>query len=252
MTEAEWLASADPAAMLRFLTESSFGPAGLMREDEEVRQRRSLTPSARKLRLFACACCRAVWHLLNDERSRKAVEVAERFADGGATRRDLDEARRQARVDAGYHSCPWWPFYAANPDALEGLRDILAAPTDDEGTMHASFAALLREIVGNPWRAAEACRGYQLKDWITPTVLSLARAAYEERPGRKEDVNLGGGRVAWGQIIDDGTLDPARLAVLSDALEEAGCDDETVLGHLRSPGPHVRGCHVLDLILGKE
>jgi hypothetical protein len=65
-------------------------------------------------------------------------------------------------------------------------------------------------------------------------VASLAAAAYEER------------------LPLNGTLDPARLAVLSDALEEAGCADEAILSHLRSPGPHVRGCWALDLVLGKQ
>jgi hypothetical protein len=46
--------------------------------------------------------------------------------------------------------------------------------------------------------------------------------------------------------------DPQRLAVLADALEEAGCNDAEILTHLRSPGPHVRGCWALDLILGKQ
>ena len=49
-----------------------------------------------------------------------------------------------------------------------------------------------------------------------------------------------------------GTLDNTRLAVLADALEEAGCTEADILGHLRGPGPHVRGCWVVDLILGKE
>jgi hypothetical protein len=49
-----------------------------------------------------------------------------------------------------------------------------------------------------------------------------------------------------------GTLDSARLAVLTDALEEAGCDNADLLAHLHSNGPHVRGCWVVDLILGKE
>ena len=64
-------------------------------------------------------------------------------------------------------------------------------------------------------------------------MLSLAHAAYDER------------------TLPSGHLDPARLAVLSDALEDAGCTDAAVLGHLRGPGPHVRGCHVLDLLLGR-
>jgi hypothetical protein len=43
-----------------------------------------------------------------------------------------------------------------------------------------------------------------------------------------------------------------RLPVLADALEEAGCTDADILSHLRGPGPHVRGCWVVDLLLGKE
>jgi hypothetical protein len=61
----------------------------------------------------------------------------------------------------------------------------------------------------------------------------LAQAAYEDRH------------------LPAGTLDDTRLLILADALEEAGCSDAAILGHLRGPGPHVRGCWVLDLILGK-
>ena len=63
---------------------------------------------------------------------------------------------------------------------------------------------------------------------------ALARGAYEDRQ------------------LPSGQLDPARLAVLADALEDFGCTDQTVLSHLRGPGPHLRGCRVLDLLLGKE
>jgi hypothetical protein len=47
-------------------------------------------------------------------------------------------------------------------------------------------------------------------------------------------------------------LQPDRLGVLADSLEDAGCTDDTLLGHLRSTGPHVRGCWAVDLVLGKQ
>jgi hypothetical protein len=88
---------------------------------------------------------------------------------------------------------------------------------------------LLRCIFGNPFRPLAIDPA-----WRTPPVLALARSAYEER------------------TLPEGTLDAGRLAVLADALEEAGCDNEEVLAHLRRPGPHVRGCLVIDLVLGKK
>jgi hypothetical protein len=88
---------------------------------------------------------------------------------------------------------------------------------------------LLREVTGNPFRT-----GTFEPNWRTATILALADTAYSERH------------------LPSGHLDPARLAVLSDALEEAGCTDADILSHLRSPGPHVRGCWAVDLILGKQ
>ena len=89
--------------------------------------------------------------------------------------------------------------------------------------------AILRCIFVNPFRPVSLDPA-----WRTPTVTALATATYEER------------------ILPAGTLDPDRLAVLADALEEAGCDNADILAHLRGPGPHVRGCWVLDLLLEKE
>ena len=54
------------------------------------------------------------------------------------------------------------------------------------------------------------------------------------------------------RILSTGTLDPDRLAILADALEDAGCDNADILNHCRQPGEHVRGCWVVDLVLGKE
>jgi hypothetical protein len=69
---------------------------------------------------------------------------------------------------------------------------------------------------------------------VTPQVVTPAQAAYEER------------------ALPAGVLGPARLGVLADALEDAGSPDTDLLGHLRGPGPHARGCWAVDLLLGKE
>jgi hypothetical protein len=86
--------------------------------------------------------------------------------------------------------------------------------------------ALFREVVGNPFRPAPALDPAWLS-WNGGTVPKLAEAIYDER------------------AFD-------RLPVLADALEDASCADPDLLGHLRGPGPHVRGCWVVDLLLGKE
>ena len=80
-------------------------------------------------------------------------------------------------------------------------------------------ARLLRDVCGNPFRPATAVE----QTWRTPTVLALARAISEDRH------------------VGD-------TPVLADALEDAGCTDPVVLAHLRSPGPHVRGCWAVDLL----
>src|SRR5262245_56756251 len=88
---------------------------------------------------------------------------------------------------------------------------------------------LLRCVFGNPFRPRTPEPA-----WLTPTVVALARAAYEER------------------LLPSGELNAIRLAVLADALEEDGCAADTILDDLRGPGPHVRGCYLLDALLGKE
>jgi hypothetical protein len=96
----------------------------------------------------------------------------------------------------------------------------------DEGVIQ---AALIRDIFGNPWRTVTIAPA-----WRTATVQALAQAAYEERD------------------LPSGLLNPLRLAILADALEEAGCTDGDIPGHLRGPNCHVRGCWVVDALAGKE
>lgn len=237
MTEQEWLACTDPKPMLEFLR----GKA-----------------SDRKLRLFACACGRRVWRLLKEADSRTAVEVAESFADGLERKSTLAVARSRARRAAvtqrGAAYVAWRAAFEKIQAAIvhlaldtfwsAGFRMFggLAADMADVEREQAAVAALLPEIFGNPFRPLPPKRGKKkweqmwrsLLAWNDGTVVRLAQAAYEER------------------LLPEGTLDNSRLAVLADALEEAGCTDGDILAHLRGLGPHVRGCWPVDLCLGKS
>jgi hypothetical protein len=93
-------------------------------------------------------------------------------------------------------------------------------------------AALLRDIFGNPFRPAVLPD--DLRTWQGGTIARLAEAAYDELQ------------------LPSGLLDATRLAVLADALEEAGCTDPVVLQHLRDGGEHVRGCWLVDLLACKK
>jgi hypothetical protein len=200
--------------------------------------------SERKRGLFAAACCRQIWHLLEDERSRMAAEAAERFLEGTATNDLLEDVEQGAQVAdvllaLGHDTATTLSAYSAYclgrwSQADPGWDFALAAANSAADAARAAGTeahqlALLRCVFGNPFRSTAIETA-----WLTATVWSLAQAAYGERD------------------LPSGHLDPARLAVLSDALEEAGCTAAEILSHLRSPGPHVRGCWALDLILGKE
>src|SRR5207248_10447105 len=114
MTEAEWLACADPRAMLKFLG----------------------AVSERKQRLLACACVRRVWHMLPNARSRKAVEIGERLADGLITAEKLKAVRGGVR----------WAANAASRshDGTEGVKWLVAHLVEQD----------VRLVLGALWGAA--------------------------------------------------------------------------------------------------
>ena len=83
-------------------------------------------------------------------------------------------------------------------------------------------ADLIRDIFGNPFRPATFD-----PSWLTSTVTALAAQMYDSR-------------------------DFSAMPILADALQDAGCTSDDILNHCRGDGPHVRGCWVVDLVLGKE
>jgi hypothetical protein len=252
VTEAEWLTETTPSVMLNFLR----GKA-----------------SARKLGLYACACVRRVWHLLDDRRSREAVEAVENEAMQEADLHSIEAGARQTNgehyariirepVGAGrwtarafqaaasaatavlngspvYNNASWARQAAegATMEAGEAVRYAERATGSDGRTRtkteRSVQATFLRDVVGNPFRPAPAVDPAWLA-WQGGTVARLALAAFHDR------------------LLPSGALDPSRLALLADALEDAGCTDAELLGHLRGPGPHVRGCWVVDLVLSKS
>jgi hypothetical protein len=230
MTESEWLTSSDLQKMLEHLRGNT---------------------SDRKLRLFACACCRQVWHLLTDERSQRAVEVAERFADGMATKEELAAAWAASSVASSGAAARWAASSAAWALAWTATSSVVrdTAWTVAQDAARAKQAALLRDIFGNPWQPVTIRNGE----------LTLAvrwGQLHEHYPGAAPRVSPW---LTWHdglipqmarQMYD--SRDFSMMPVLADALEEVGCTNEGILRHCRQPAEHVRGCWIVDLILGKE
>jgi hypothetical protein len=249
-TEAQWLACTEPGNLLPFL-------------------RRKLGPRAtdRKLLLFACACWRSISHLSADPRPRAAVEAVEQFLEGRGTLPQVNAALADAEAAVGQAGsdsiacASQAATFAASAvarrgpgryDAYDAACDTFNAAahaaanaaydaTDRESAAWGSAewdgdrrqCDLLRDILGNPFRPLPPIAPSLLQSHDA-LVVRLAQAAYEQRS------------------LPAGLLDNSRLAVLADALEEAGCQNEEVLGHLRGQEGHWRGCWVLDSLLGKS
>jgi hypothetical protein len=284
MTEAEWLACIDPEPMLDFVCRQgrlAEKPGAFNAPVEPLRELidqlgRPATVYHRKRRLFACACCRRVWPLLEGP-ARAAVEAAERFADGEATEDELRAASRSAEEagrgltraanvataaalaagrffdvrfsashvasDGGFTRPADLIVYAmerADDPALAfaqvgtttPLRGRRGRRSAAQSAEQSAQCGLLRCLFGNPFQSVTVDPA-----WLAGNggaVAKLAQAAYDQRS------------------LHSGELDAARLAVLADALEVAGCSVTDILAHLRGPGPHVWGCWVVDLLTGRQ
>jgi hypothetical protein len=230
----------------------------------------SLSASRRKLRLFAVACCRRIWDSIPDERSRNAVVLAERYADGLCGEQELraaaseaEAAREQYGVGTDQYEAHWAAWACANVaseffyggSALHcgvcatRMRRMAefgeSMPTFEfhlrleefEESERLVYSNLLRDIFDNPFQRPKVplwpnpaplwlTSPVADPEWLTSTVVALARGIYDDR------------------AFD-------RMPILADALQDAGCDNADMLNHCRCNGPHVRGCWVVDLLLGK-
>jgi hypothetical protein len=318
MTPEEWERRDDPVKMLEFLWDGDRARARALRDQ-------SIPPHTgrvgeRPVRLFAAACCRQLWPVLTDERSRAAVEGAERCGEDSATAGAMEalwRAAEEASTEAGA------------PDLYDGPNDdhkAAAQPWLDTGAdrggaarwkaalagQYAAHAALCAAAV-----AGYACRAWrgEVEDWIEHAALrsnawtcgmktadwaAEAAAAWSEnvdaafvarwlveeseeaaeaffaarRSAKAVQADLlrdiagspfrpppalapavlaakGGAARRLAEVIYEGRRFE-ELPVLADLLEETGCTDADLLGHLRGPGPHTLGCWALDLILARE
>jgi hypothetical protein len=212
MTEAEWGACTNPQRMLEYVP---------------------FKVSKRKWALIAVAVCRRIRHLLPDNESWQAAEAAESWSDGLLSLRDLNLMKKKSLPQLGETpERSTLAYCAAHAAASPGKQNTCRAAAlsrhaivDTGGTAEIEETHqchLIRDILGYPYAAMG-----NISRWRSGNVVSLAEAIYTER------------------AFD-------RLPILADALEDAGCDHADILEHCRGPGPHVRGCWVVDLILGKS
>ncbi|OAI52307.1 hypothetical protein AYO44_04665 [Planctomycetaceae bacterium SCGC AG-212-F19] len=259
MKEKDWLSATNPEPMFEHL------------EGET---------SDRKSRLFAVACARRVADLLTPARCRRLVELAKELSSlqfEGSSKpglsscldainlgeRSADESVADKQLHSVSEAAYAFTFpasdYAGCWDESQGPFDTQVGATGsaaeaasycckegyglDAAALHAARAVaqhrgvrddagdapersvqcqLLREIFGNPFRPLKFEAG-----WRSPKVVSLAKTIYDKRSFDK-------------------------MSVLADELEKAGCHNKDILGHCRGGGEHVRGCWVVDLVLGKD
>ncbi len=235
MTEAEWLKCADPQPMLEFL----LGKA-----------------TKRKECLFGVGCCQRVAHLFNGRtfwtlsdgkpylpQPSRFLEMTECIAEKptflyfGEYDQDFpdgysDEGHASFAADAALYSLnaerastyASWAASVASGGYQEhyGLAEEIVTNLPGYAMERAAQCALLRDIFGNPFRPTTLD-----SSWLNPAVKALAQIIYDDR-----------------------TFD--QMPILANSFVKSGCADPEILNHLRGSGPHVRGCWVVDLVLGRE
>ena len=252
MNEAEWLLCTDPETLLRFVSQSH---------------------PIRKFRLFAVACCRRIERLLLKTRlGYRGLVLAERLADGIRVTEDLSAFRDQLKLQE-------FAFHHIDRPEDEITREV-SVLFNAAGAVHAAlqsdeeFRVQNPPLIGMPGhiggvasRASMAAAQWERMTDRHPLKMSVYRREFKNLVPLVHDifgnpfrpVCVSSSWLAWNDgairkmaqvVYDDRAFD--RLPLLADALEDAGCTDADILSHCRTPGEHVRGCWVVDLLLGKS
>jgi hypothetical protein len=233
MTGAQWTTCTNPHELLAYLGDQA---------------------SERKLRLLACACARRIGPLLTDKRTRNAIEVAERFADGLADEKKLTRASeaattavKQVTIKTGELAgqAGMVGFWVTHRKAAVAAREVL-------GTVVHAKARVAKQVSSSPensnvWTTACVAE----LDAQTTMVREVFRSPFHR-------VHVDPAWLAWkrGSVVrlaqriyeDQMFVDLPRLAI---ALKSAGCDNAQILDHCGQAVEHFRGCWMLDLLLGK-
>lgn len=247
MNEADWQTSTDPLALYRLLHEST----SLIRTRwQGWMPARRFRFTVRKDMLFRCAVVEPLLRIVGAESARTLLAVVRReqflpetatlATDTGAYLREFHRDSMATHPEG--EALAWEALSCLTGDARHQRGDWLL--TAAEARAEVDFprgnlwqrgaliegerqrqAHLLREFVGNPFLPPTLPAGWE--QWHEGLIPAMAR-----RIDLNEDLEA--------------------LPVLADALEDAGCGDAFLLAHLRHPGPHRRGCWVVDLLLGRE
>jgi hypothetical protein len=251
MTENEWTDSTNPMPMLDFLRDRA---------------------SPRKLRLFAVACCRQVWHLLPKE-VRKVVQAAERYAEGLIEEEVFRQRGDRNASKASLKDGDYLAFNFVRRMTHSGEADLARYAAVDAAYLLSRKEvqeAGLEEDWRNPrfrkWpKGGDLLRRRAHYHRLTADTIGLEQVTQAELlrciigPLPFRSVELSPAVLAWnGGIIPNlaqAIHEEQRfedLPILADALEEAGCTNTDILSHCRQSGNHVRGCWPLDLVLDKQ
>jgi hypothetical protein len=246
MTEGEWWTATEPDRLIHWLFFDCLA-------------------ADRKLRLFAVACARRVEHLVEDAGIRELLDLAEESAEGWQSAGPLQSAheealRKSGRLAAGHPS--YHPADAARECAIRAAswadgtewrwyRDWAWYEQEDDAPYPSWVTRWAANAVGGAFGGAE---DQARRDRESLAQLRLLHDIFGPLPFR--DITV---RPSWltaeVRLLAQGIYDAKafdRMPILADALQEAGCASDEVLSHCRAAGwEHVRGCWVIDLLLGR-